>query len=134
MAEIRVVDEPVTVVVSPAGWVRALEGHEVDAATLSFKAVATGLYGLRSPAAPVDPLIVIGSNGRVLLHGGGWPARWARRRTAITTLIDSSRARSRRTTSPGSPATTLLLAGTGGFGLMAKLGDLRRARRAARAS
>jgi topoisomerase-4 subunit A len=30
VAEIRLVDEPVTVVVSAKGWVRALKGHEVD--------------------------------------------------------------------------------------------------------
>ena len=38
VAEIRVVDEPVTVVVSLKGWVRALKGHEVDPAQLGFKA------------------------------------------------------------------------------------------------
>jgi len=37
VAEIRVVDEPVTVVVSGKGWVRALKGHEVDATALQFK-------------------------------------------------------------------------------------------------
>ena len=44
VAEIRVVDEPVTVVVSAKGWVRALKGHEVDLATLQFKAGDAG-YG-----------------------------------------------------------------------------------------
>ena len=38
VAEIRVVDEPVTVVVSRKGWVRSMKGHEVDPATLAFKA------------------------------------------------------------------------------------------------
>ena len=33
VAEVRVVDEPVTVVVSMKGWVRALKGHEVDPAS-----------------------------------------------------------------------------------------------------
>ena len=35
--EIKVIDEPVTVVVSSKGCVRALKGHEVDAGGLSFK-------------------------------------------------------------------------------------------------
>ena len=49
VAEVRIVDEPVTVVVSLKGWVRALKGHEVDAAALSFKA-GDALYGdLRLP-------------------------------------------------------------------------------------
>jgi len=33
------------VVVSLKGWVRALKGHEIDAATLQFKA-GDGLYGV----------------------------------------------------------------------------------------
>ncbi|HEV7914496.1 MAG TPA: DNA topoisomerase IV subunit A, partial [Albitalea sp.] len=37
VAEVKVIDEPVTVVVSLKGWVRALKGHEIDAATLAFK-------------------------------------------------------------------------------------------------
>src|SRR5438876_6823255 len=38
VAEVKIVDEPVTVVVSLKGWARALKGHEIDAATLAFKA------------------------------------------------------------------------------------------------
>ena len=37
VAEVKVIDEPVTVVVSLKGWVRALKGHEVDAATLDVQ-------------------------------------------------------------------------------------------------
>jgi topoisomerase-4 subunit A len=50
VAEIRVVDEPVTVVVSLKGWVRALKGHEVDPAQLAFKAgdALYGTFGCRS--------------------------------------------------------------------------------------
>ena len=35
VAEIRINDEPVTVVASLKGWVRALKGHDVDAGTLA---------------------------------------------------------------------------------------------------
>ncbi|MEI2677257.1 MAG: hypothetical protein V9G29_05005 [Burkholderiaceae bacterium] len=44
------IDEPVTVVVSAKGWVRALKGHEVDPAGLQFKA-GDALYWRPSPAA-----------------------------------------------------------------------------------
>jgi topoisomerase-4 subunit A len=44
VAEVKVVDEPVTVVASLKGWVRALKGHEVDPGGLAFKA-GDGLYG-----------------------------------------------------------------------------------------
>src|SRR6478736_8460851 len=44
VAEIKVIDEPVTVVVSQKGWVRAKQGHGHDAASFAFKA-GDGLYG-----------------------------------------------------------------------------------------
>ena len=74
------VDEPVTVVVSLKGWVRALKGHEVDAATLAFKA-GDALYGA-FPCRSVDTLLVFGSNGRVYSVAASPAARRARRRRA----------------------------------------------------
>src|SRR5690606_23716368 len=44
VAEVKVVDEPVTVVVSEKGWVRARGGHGHDPAGFAFKA-GDGLYG-----------------------------------------------------------------------------------------
>jgi topoisomerase IV subunit A len=122
VAEIKVVDEPVTVVVSLKGWVRALKGHEVDAATLAFKA-GDGLYGV-FPCRTVDPLVVFGSNGRVysvavsLLPGGrgdGLP---------ITSLIDLESGTQPAHYYAAEASRLLVLAGTGGFGLLAQLGDL----------
>jgi len=63
VAEVKVLDEPVTAVVSTKGWVRALKGHEVDAATLAFKA-GDGLYAT-FPCRSVDTLLVFATNGRV---------------------------------------------------------------------
>ena len=86
VAEVKIVDEPVTVVVSLKGWARALKGHEIDAATLAFKA-GDALYGC-FPCRSVDVLLVFGSNGRVysvpvaMLPGGrgdGQPITPARR-------------------------------------------------------
>jgi topoisomerase-4 subunit A len=54
VAEVKVVDEPVTVVVSLKGWVRALKGHELDPAALAFKP-GDALYGSFSPAAAWTP-------------------------------------------------------------------------------
>jgi len=67
VAEIRVVDEPVTVVVSLKGWVRSMKGHEIDAASLVFKA-GDGLYGTFA-CRSVDTLLAFGSNGRVYSVG-----------------------------------------------------------------
>src|ERR1700761_156067 len=61
--EARVVDEPVTVVVSQKGWVRALKGHGLDPASFQFKA-GDGLYAAFLARTP-DIMIAWGSNGRV---------------------------------------------------------------------
>ena len=61
--EVRVADEPVTVIVSRQGWLRARQGHGHDAAQFGFKAgdACYGVFECRS----TDTLIAIGSNGRV---------------------------------------------------------------------
>jgi topoisomerase-4 subunit A len=86
VAEVKVVDEPVTVVVSLKGWVRALKGHEIDPAGWPSRP-ATALYGTFA-CRSVDTLLVFGSNGRVYSVAGGAAARRARRRRADHHLID----------------------------------------------
>ena len=126
VAEVKVVDEPVTVVVSAKGWVRSRQGHGHDPAGFAFKA-GDGLYGTFE-CRTVDTLLVFGSPakgvGRVYsvpvsslpgARGDGQP---------ITTLIDLESG-----TQPvhylAAPAdTTLLLANTGGYGLLARLSDM----------
>ena len=61
--EVRVTDEPVTVIVSRQGWLRSRQGHGHDAAQFGFKAGDScyGVFECRS----TDTLIAAGSNGRV---------------------------------------------------------------------
>ncbi|HEX2604961.1 MAG TPA: DNA topoisomerase IV subunit A, partial [Oxalicibacterium sp.] len=61
--ETKVIDEPVTVVISQKGWVRARTGHGHDAAQFSFKA-GDALYGTFE-CRTVETLLVFGSNGRI---------------------------------------------------------------------
>jgi topoisomerase IV subunit A len=122
VAEVRVVDEPVTVAVSLKGWVRALKGHEVDAAQLAFKA-GDGLYGTFA-CRSVDTLLVFGSDGRVYSTPVAMLPSGRGDGLSVTSLVDLL-----PTTQPahffaGDAAQLLLLAGTGGFGLLARAGDL----------
>ena len=122
VAEVKVVDEPVTVVISQMGWARALKGHEVDAATLGFKSGDTlhSHFACRS----VDTLLVIGSNGRVYniavasLPGGRGDG------VPITSLIDLEPGSKAQHYFAGAADTTLLFANSGGFGLLARASDL----------
>jgi topoisomerase IV subunit A len=121
-AEVKVIDEAVTVVVSMKGWVRALKGHEVDTATLVFKA-GDALYGTFA-CRSVDALLVFGSNGRVYsvavigLPGGRGDG------APITSLIDLESGTQPAHYIAGAAPLTLLLAGTGGYGLLARVADL----------
>jgi len=131
VAEVKLVDEPVTVVVSLKGWVRALKGHEVEPASLQFKA-GDALYGTLV-CRSVDALVVLGSNGRAYTvavsalpggRGDGAP---------ITTLIELESGTQPAHYVAGPGDSVLLLAGTGGCGLMARLSDLHSRQRGGKA-
>lgn len=61
--EVKVIDEPVTVIVSQKGWVRARQGHGHDVNQFGFKS-GDGFYGSYE-CRSTDNLFVLGSNGRV---------------------------------------------------------------------
>ncbi|MEY2887402.1 MAG: hypothetical protein RI913_821 [Pseudomonadota bacterium] len=63
VAEAKVIDEPVTVIVSQRGWVRARQGHEHDPQQFSFKA-GDGMYGTFE-CRTTDVVLGFGNNGRV---------------------------------------------------------------------
>ena len=122
VAEVKVVDEPVTVIVSQKGWVRALKGHEVDVAAQTFKAGDNlwGAFRCRS----VDPLVVVGSNGRVYsvpvstLPGGRGDGQ------PITTMIELESGTQIAHYVAGATTQRLVFAGSTGYGLIAQIGDL----------
>ena len=122
VAEVKVVDEPVTVVVSQKGWVRARTGHGHEASTFAFKA-GDGLYGTFE-CRTVDTLLVFGSNGRVysvavsLLPGGRGDGQ------PVTTLIELEAGTQLLYYFAGPAAATLLLSSTGGYGFMATVENM----------
>lgn len=117
VAEIKVVDEPVTVVVSSKGWVRARTGHGHDPAGFAFKA-GDGLYSTFE-CRTVDTLIVLGNNGRAYsvavanLPGGRGDGQ------PITTLIELEAGTQPAHYFAGPGGAVLLLAGSGGYGFLA---------------
>ncbi|MFZ6678391.1 DNA topoisomerase IV subunit A [Undibacterium sp. Tian12W] len=120
--EQKVIDEPVTVVISEKGWVRARTGHGHDNGQFTFKA-GDSLYGTFE-CRTVDQLLVFGSNGRVYsvavsalpgARGDGVP---------ITTLIDLAVGSKILHYFAGSADISLLLSSTAGYGFTAKVGDM----------
>ncbi|WP_291935585.1 DNA topoisomerase IV subunit A [Limnohabitans sp.] len=126
VAEVKVVDEPVTVVVSEKGWVRARTGHGHDATSFAFKA-GDGLYGTFE-CRTVDTLLIFGTakngTGRIYsvpvatlpgARGDGQP---------ITTLIDLETGTQPAHYFAGPAHATLLLSGSGGYGFMASVENM----------
>jgi topoisomerase-4 subunit A len=122
VAEVKIVDEPVTVVVSDKGWVRTRTGHGHEAVTFSFKA-GDALYGTFE-CRSVDTLLAFGSNGRVysvavsLLPGGRGDGQ------PLTSLIDLESGTQVLHYFAGPASAQLLLASSGGYGFVASVDNM----------
>jgi topoisomerase-4 subunit A len=128
--ETPVVDEPLTVIFSKNGWVRARQGHGVDAATLSFKE-GDGLHALL-PCRTVDPVAFIDSNGRAYsVQAGDLPSGRGDGAPA-SSLVDVQGGGKIMHCVVGKPETPVLVAATNGYGFVTKLGDMLSNRRAGR--
>jgi len=120
--ESKVVDEPVTVIVSQKGWLRARQGHGHDATQFGFKQ-GDALYGAFE-CRTTDTLIALGDNGRAYsvavsalpsARGDGQP---------ITTLIDLESGTRIVHLFAASADSRWLLATQAGYGFTAKLANL----------
>ena len=122
VVEVKVLDEPVTVVVSEKGWVRARNGHGHEAASFAFKA-GDGLYGTFE-CRTVDTLLAFGSNGRVYsvavaalpgARGDGQP---------LTTLIELEAGTQLLHYFAGPGSASLLLSSSAGYGFLATVDNM----------
>ena len=129
IAEVKVIDEAVTVVVSQKGWVRAKQGWARERAgpiatsqDFAFKA-GDGLYGAFE-CRTVDTLLAFGSNGRVYsvpvaalpgARGDGQP---------VTTLVELEPGTHLVHYFAGASSAWLLLSGAGGYGFLATVENM----------
>jgi topoisomerase IV subunit A len=122
VVEVKVIDEPVTVVISDKGWVRARTAHGHDAQSFAFKA-GDALHGTFE-CRTVDTLLVFGSNGRVYsvpvaqlpgARGDGQP---------ITTLIELESGTQPLHYFAGAASAQLLLSASSGYGFIASVENM----------
>jgi len=122
VAEQKVIDEPVTVIISEKGWVRARTGIGHDSTQFTFKPGDS--LGSAFECRTVDTLLGIGDNGKVYsvpvaalpgARGDGVP---------ITTLVDLSGGVRILHYFAGSGETRLLISTSNGFGFITKAGDM----------
>jgi topoisomerase-4 subunit A len=131
VAEIKVIDEPVTVVVSDKGWVRTRTGHGHAADAFAFKAGDTlrGTFECRT----IDTLIVLGSNGRTYslpvsaLPGGRGDGQ------PITTLIELEPGATAAHYMAGALDAGYLLSTSDGYGFVAQIQDMTSRQKAGKA-
>src|SRR6267142_575787 len=119
--ERTVVEEPLTVILSGKGWIRARTGHGLDLSSLTFKegdAIAQMLE-----CKTTDSVIVLAASGKTFTiaaadipsgRGDGAP---------VNTLVNSS-GDAIVWIAAGNPAQRLLMNSTAGLGFLCKLGDL----------
>jgi topoisomerase-4 subunit A len=119
--ERTVVEEPITVILSQKGWIRARTGHNLDLSTLTFKDGDALLQTLECKTT--DAVIALAASGKSFTidaasipsgRGDGAP---------VNTLVNSS-SDDMVWMRSGDLAQPLLMNSTAGLGFVCKLGDL----------
>ena len=119
--ERTVVEEPITVVLSQKGWIRARTGHNLDLATLTFKDGDGLLQTLECKTT--DPVIVLAASGKSFtLDAAAIPAGRGDG-SPVNTLANSS-SDDIVWMGTGDPGRALLMNSSAGLGFVCKLGDL----------
>ena len=130
VAAAPVVDEPVTVIFSRNGWVRARQGWEVDPTALSFKE-GDGL-GTLLKLRTVDPVVFLDSKGRAYsVEASGLPSGRGDGAPA-SSLVDVQDGAKILYCLGGKADTHIFVASSGGTAFRTKLSDLVSNRRAGR--
>ncbi|HWA37273.1 MAG TPA: DNA topoisomerase IV subunit A [Burkholderiales bacterium] len=119
--ERTVVEEPITVILSQKGWIRARTGHGLDVSSLTFKDGDSLLQTLECKTT--DPVVVLADSGKSFTldaaslpsgRGDGAP---------VNTLVNSSSS-DIVWMATGDMGRALLMNSSAGLGFLCKLGDL----------
>lgn len=115
-------DEPVTLILSEKGWIRSRVGHHLDLSQTAFKEGDSLKQTLEGRT--VWPVVILDSQGRTYTldaaeipggRGDGVP---------VSSLIELQNGAKPVAMLTGLPEQHYLLAGSGGYGFIAKLGDM----------
>ncbi|MFV0477931.1 MAG: DNA topoisomerase IV subunit A [Parahaliea sp.] len=124
--------DPITVVLSDKGWIRAAKGHDIDPGSLSYKSGDS--FKLAVKGRSNQPVVIVDSTGRsytLATHnlpsarGQGEP---------LTGRINPPSGAGFEGMMMGAPEQLYLLASDAGYGFVAKLADLQSKNRAGKAA
>lgn len=117
-----VANDPITVVLSEKGWVRAAKGHELDPAELSYKSGDSYGYAVRGRTN--DLLVLLDSTGRTYnIAAASLPSARGQGEPLTGRLKPPEGARFVGA-GMGKAETRLLLASSAGYGFVGGLGDM----------
>ncbi len=119
--ERTVVEEPLTVILSKKGWIRARTGHSLDVSTLTFKEGDALLQTLE--CRTTDTVTVLAASGKTFSISAADVPSGRGDGAPVNTLVNSSSDVIVWMAS-GDPARRLLMNSSAGVGFVCKLGDL----------
>jgi topoisomerase-4 subunit A len=119
--ERTVVEEPVSVILSRKGWIRARTGHGLDVSQLSFKDGDALLQTLECKTT--DPVTVLAASGKTFTVAAADIPSGRGDGAHVNTLVNSG-SDDIAWMGSGSPEQRLLMSSSAGLGFLCKLGDL----------
>ena len=119
--EHTVVEEPVTVILSKKGWIRARTGHGLDLGQLAFKEGDALLQVLECKTT--DPVIVLAASGKTFTLEAAAVPSGRGDGSPVNTLANSA-GDAIVWMGSGDPARKLLMNSSAGLGFICRLGDL----------
>ena len=114
--------EPITVVISEKGWIRALKGHISDVSTLQFKE-GDGLK-LSFPASTTDRILVVTTGGKAYTLGGDKLPGGRGHGEPLRIIVDMENDQDVLTAFVHDPARKLLISSAAGNGFVVVEGDM----------
>jgi topoisomerase-4 subunit A len=124
--------DPITVVMSEKGWIRAAKGHDIEPGSLSYKSGDS--FKMAARGRSNQPLVILDSTGRAYtLASHNLPSARGQGEP-VTGRINPPSGASFEGMMMGSEDQLFLLASDAGYGFVAKLGDLQSKNRAGKAA
>jgi topoisomerase-4 subunit A len=117
-----VADEPITVILSQKGWIRARSGHNLDLSTLAFKdgdALASAVE-----TRTVWPIIVLDTNGRAYTVDAADLPSGRSDGAPVASLVDLQDGAKLAQLLAAPADTRFVVSHSGGYGFIAKVADM----------
>ncbi|HBF32320.1 DNA topoisomerase IV subunit A [Rhizobium sp.] len=108
--------EPITVVISEKGWIRALKGHSSDTTTLTFK--EGDALRVAFPAQTTDKILLVTTGGKVYTLGGDKLPGGRGHGEPLRIMVDMENDQDVLTAFVHDPSRKLLFASTAGNGFI----------------